>query len=142
MSDWREGGCLCGAARYEIDVEGARTGNCHCRDCQKNAGAPFMTFTSVVRGRFNWVAMPKGEAHASDIAVRRFCEKCGTPLTWEALDGAESVGVSTPTLDQPADIPVQYEIYTRTRFPWMAPVAGALQFDADGTVQAMDGNQG
>ena len=59
-TDLRQGGCLCGAVRYEINMDGARTGNCHCRDCQKNGGGPFMTFTTPLAGHLRWISEPKG----------------------------------------------------------------------------------
>jgi len=41
------GGCLCGAVRYECSAKPMMTGNCHCRDCQKSSGAPFVTAMAV-----------------------------------------------------------------------------------------------
>ena len=95
-TDLRTGGCLCGHVRYEIDMTGSRTGNCHCRDCQKNGGGPFMTFTNPRPGHLRWLQEPEGRAHASDIAVRRF-----------------------------------YEIYTKSRWASITPLAGVPQFEAD-----------
>ena len=49
----REGGCLCGAVRYEIDGEPAKNLNgsasvaiCHCRACQRSAGAPLVAWAA------------------------------------------------------------------------------------------------
>lgn len=128
-TDLRTGGCLCGAVRYEINMDGANTGNCHCRDCQKNSGGPFMTFTTPAPGRLKWLSEPGGEAHASDIARRRFCNQCGTPMTWESLSDKNDMAVSTGTLDDPEGVEILYEIYTRTRWKAMPPLAGVRQYD-------------
>lgn len=131
MADLRQGGCLCGAARYEINLDGHETGNCHCIDCQKNSGSAFMPFSNVDSGQFRWVNKPGGIYASSEVAVRRFCEKCGTPLTWEAIERPERQSVSTGTLDDTSGIEITYEIYTRSRLPGIMSVSGARQYEAD-----------
>ena len=46
-SDDRVGGCLCGAVRYRLTSAPFDTGYCHCRMCQRTAGAPVMVFSTV-----------------------------------------------------------------------------------------------
>lgn len=130
MADLRTGGCLCGAARYEINIDGNKTGNCHCIDCQKNSGSAFMPFTNVDSGQFRWVSKPEGKYASSNFAYRRFCKECGTPLTWEGNDRLEQTSVSTCTLDDTSGIQMVYEIYTRTRLEGISPVSGARQYAA------------
>ncbi|WP_020399155.1 GFA family protein [Kordiimonas gwangyangensis] len=127
MSTIKAGSCLCGHVRYEIDMAGSRTGNCHCRDCQKNGGGPFMTFTTPKPGKFKWIVEPEGRAQASDFAMRRFCTHCGTPMTWEHLS-KDDMAVSTGTLDDPSGVEIIYEIYTKSRWPVIPPMPGVDQF--------------
>ena len=129
MADVRQGGCLCGAVRFEINMDGHRTGNCHCRDCQKNSGSAFMPFTNVDAGHFRWIASPDGAFSASEKAVRRFCTKCGTPLTWEGVDDADTMSVSTGALDDPSGVEISYEIYTRSRWDSISAAPGARQYE-------------
>lgn len=132
MAKLQSGGCMCGAVRYEINLDGAKTGNCHCRDCQKNSGGAFMPFTSVDTGKLRWISEPTGVASASKNAVRRFCAKCGTPMTWEGLEFQDHQAVSTGTLDDPAQANLTYEIFTRSRWPGILPVSGARQYEGEG----------
>lgn len=127
MKDIREGGCLCGAARYQIDLTGQETGNCHCRDCQKQSGAPFATVTTVKIGQLNWITEPDGKVSISKLAVRRFCSQCGTPLQWCGVDYTDTANINTATLDDVAGLDIVYEIYTRSRMAGILPVAGAMQ---------------
>ena len=48
------GGCLCGAIRYEGIGEPYNVTHCHCEDCRKSAGAPFVTWASFRRGNFQF----------------------------------------------------------------------------------------
>jgi len=131
MANIHGGGCMCGAVRFEIDLDGAETGNCHCRDCQKNSGGAFMPFTTVKAGQLRWLHEPTGVMRSSDKAVRRFCSACGTPLTWEGEDYQHHQSVSTGTLDTPSSTPIVFEIFTRSRWPGIQPVPGARQYEGE-----------
>lgn len=131
MPNLRQGGCLCGAVRYEINLDGHETGNCHCIDCQKNSGSAYMPFANVDSGQFRWISKPKGAFKSSDIAVRRFCTQCGTPLTWESVESPDRQSVSIGTLDDTSGVEITYEIYTRSRLAGIQPVPGARQYEAD-----------
>ncbi len=36
-----EGGCFCGAIRYQVDGPPRRVTHCHCLHCRRTSGAPF-----------------------------------------------------------------------------------------------------
>jgi len=92
-----------------------------------------MPFTSVKLGQLTWTNEPQGVASVSDMAKRRFCNKCGTPMTWEGVEYQHHQSVSTGTLDDPSCTRITYEIYTRSRWVGIMPVEGALQFE-DGDI--------
>ena len=43
------GGCSCGAVRYRASGAPLWVAHCHCRDCQKNTGAPLATYAGFAR---------------------------------------------------------------------------------------------
>lgn len=130
MTDIRKGGCLCGSARYEINLKGEETGNCHCRDCQKQSGAAFVTVTTVSIDNFKWIKEPDGLISISDRASRRFCSLCGTPIQWCGVDYTDVANINTSTLDDPNGLNIVYEIFTRSRMDGVLPVVGAKQSQA------------
>lgn len=127
MVDVRQGGCLCGAARYEIDVTEHETGNCHCSLCQKHSGSAYLTVTCVPAGDFKWVAKPAGRYASSQSVIRRFCSNCGTPMTWESTEHSDIANVSLGTLDDTSGLAISYEVYVDNRVTGIAAVSGARQ---------------
>lgn len=114
-----EGGCLCGAIRYRIDGEPLSAGYCHCRMCQRAAGAPVVAWVAFRRDGFRWVKGEPARLQASARAVRRFCHDCGTALTFEYSADTESVDVTIASLDDPTAAEPVYQIWTSARLPWL-----------------------
>ena len=129
MGDLRQGGCLCGAARYEADVSNHETGNCHCSLCQKHTGSAFLTVTCISIEKFRWISKPVGECISSKAVIRRFCNKCGTPITWESSDYPDLANFGTGTLDDKGGLEISHEIYTANRMAGIQPVPGARQME-------------
>jgi len=47
------GGCACGAVRYECTAEPFMTFRCHCRDCQRTSGGPFVAAFYIPKRAFS-----------------------------------------------------------------------------------------
>lgn len=87
-----EGGCLCGALRYEVASPLGALTHCHCTTCRKHHGAPFATFVTVPMNAFRWI---EGESSLVTYAssrgrVRRSCGACGA-VAPTAVDGGMRV---------------------------------------------------
>ena len=118
-----EGGCMCGAVRYEAVGEPITVGHCHCHSCRGHTGAPVVTVVMFERDR---VKFPKGDRkiyNSSPGVGRSFCDQCGTPLTWEAKSGTSEpyhpvITIHISTLDNPDEfVPVQHW-YHAERIAW------------------------
>ena len=80
-----EGGCLCGAVRYRIGAEPDHAGYCHCRMCQRAAGAPVVAWLTVARAAFAWTRGEPAVYRSSAKAERLFCGACGTQLAFREI---------------------------------------------------------
>ena len=52
MGDQFEGGCLCGAVRYESAGDPVFSLQCHCRDCQRQTGSAYIAAMRVPSAGF------------------------------------------------------------------------------------------
>jgi len=101
-----EGGCLCGAIRYQLAQQPARVTLCHCQFCQRSTGAAYMVqpacdeadFTVTQGQTKTYRHISAGSGKAIEI---HFCDTCGTKIyqTFERFAGA--VGLYSGTLDDP-----------------------------------------
>jgi hypothetical protein len=98
------GGCMCGAVRYSIAEKPIASGLCHCNRCRPQSGSAFSTVIFVHRSA---VTISGETAVFEDVGssglkvLRRYCPRCGSPLTTEP-DLTPDVmfvkaGASTPT---------------------------------------------
>jgi hypothetical protein len=107
------GGCQCGATRYALYAAPTRASICHCRMCQKASGNYFMALTGVKRDEFAWTKNKPGTFRSSELVERDFCPKCGTPLTYRALD-LDRISVSIGSLDDPSSIHLEQQYGTES----------------------------
>lgn len=112
------GGCLCGAVRYEGIGELYNVTHCHCEDCRKSAGAPFVTWASFQRSNFQFTkGKPLEIAWAGRI--RSFCATCGSTLTFASEPDADEIDVTVATFDQPEIFTPADHIWTEDRISWI-----------------------
>jgi hypothetical protein len=97
-----QGGCLCGAVRYEARPAHRDGYYCHCRMCQLAFGNTRAAYLNLRKDEVRWLGPPSYYA-SSKIARRGFCSRCGTPLSFEFLD-SERMDLSAGSLDDPAQV--------------------------------------
>ncbi|MCW6509945.1 GFA family protein [Lichenifustis flavocetrariae] len=121
-----EGGCLCGACRYETHAAPMNVRACHCHRCQKATGASFYARVMVpldsviMRGPLGWFGAENG--------VRRgFCTLCGTSLASER-QSANTIGLAMGSLDQPDRFEPTEHIWTSSKQAWLKLDDGRSQY--------------
>src|SRR5436189_6441890 len=97
------GGCLCGSVRYEAAGQPYDITHCHCADCRRSSGAPFVTWASFRRSGFRFtIGQPRELRWAGRL--RSFCPHCGTPLSFMIAPDADELDVRACSCDQPVTV--------------------------------------
>jgi hypothetical protein len=116
------GGCQCGAVRFAISAPPTKISICHCRMCQKAAGAPFASFADIELGDFAWTRGKPVMFRSSSIAERDFCADCGTPLSFRRIGGPR-IEILTGTFDRPDRLVPTQQYGTEARLGWVVTIA-------------------
>lgn len=120
MTPKYQGGCLCGAVRYSCKAEPVATGNCHCRDCQRTSGGPYIAGFVMpapafdFTGEVTWYATMADSGNRSE---RAFCPTCGSSLFGRPESGSVFF-VHASTLDDPSWFKPAIDIFTASAQPW------------------------
>ena len=113
-----EGGCLCGAVRYRLSAPPFESTVCHCRSCRRASGAPAVGWITQKLDRVEFTRGAPREYRSSPPVLRGFCGACGTPLTWKHRDAADSIDITTASLDDPAAFPPADHTWVGEGVPW------------------------
>lgn len=97
-AETHSGGCQCGAVRFRLTGTPGTSSVCYCRMCQKASASHALALVSVGDAAIKWTRGAPSWFQSSDAARRGFCEKCGTPLAYDAPDG---LALSVLTFDDP-----------------------------------------
>jgi len=125
MNSKTEGGCACGACRYEIKGTPMIVHACHCTDCRRLGGAPLAVNIWIEADKVvchsgePQPVMLKGGESGQPCEVWH-CRNCGTAL-WARyhVSPGNCRWVRAGTLDEPAAFPPDVHIWTRSRLPWV-----------------------
>ena len=79
-----KGSCLCGTVSFELLAEPSEVSHCHCKMCQKQHGAAFGTYASVLIKDFVYLTGAEylSSYNSSGSIERKFCSKCGSSIEW------------------------------------------------------------
>ena len=120
MTTTVEGGCLCGAVRYEATGEARARALCHCRSCRLAAGAPSLAWVVFAAGDVRFISGTPTAYASSPGVTRTFCGACGTSLTFQEVSRPATIDITTATLDRPEAFAPTKEIWLEHRLEWEA----------------------
>jgi hypothetical protein len=116
------GGCQCGQVRYQLLAAPDHPSVCHCRMCQKASGGPLMAFVRVPKDKLRWTRGQPAVFRSSSLVERGFCSACGTPLTYNMLEGP-NISVSIGSLDDPEAVRPVLQYSVERTLSWVPTLA-------------------
>jgi hypothetical protein len=117
------GGCQCGAVRYELLNAPHHVSVCHCRMCQKASGGPIMAFARVRKDELRWRRGQPATFRSSSLVERQFCGACGTPLTYNFVEGG-NISVTACSLDDPEAVRPVLQYSVERTLSWFPSICG------------------
>jgi hypothetical protein len=115
------GGCLCGAVRFEIDGKLRHITHCHCSMCRKAHGAAFATYAQLGRRRLRLLSGGDGlrTFASSEGVTREFCGRCGSQLFWSRDDRPDVVCIAVGTVEGDPGGRPEAHIFESDRACWV-----------------------
>ncbi len=130
------GGCLCGAIRYRTRGMPMLAEYCHCRMCQKAAGAAFGNWMDFEADRIEWIGDRPEEYQSSSHVHRGFCGRCGSSLTFRNEERPQHITLTINSLDDPDQVVPTQHIYTDSQVVWLELTDGCARFATQSNRQA------
>ena len=128
------GRCMCGAASYKISAPPVAVGLCHCNRCRPQSGSALSTVMFVQRDaiKIGGETLVFEDVGSSGLKVlRRYCPRCGSPLTTESDLTPTLFFVKAGGLDQTDWLRPTFEMFVGRRVAWVSALPGAAQFEGN-----------
>jgi hypothetical protein len=115
-----QGGCLCGAVRFEITAPFLFSGYCHCTHCQRRTGTGSSANGRVPQEGFRLLqGADRLRAYQPATGVPKlFCADCGSALFSGEPLSDEQVAVRLGALDRDPGIRPQFRQFLDSSAPW------------------------
>lgn len=115
-----EGGCLCGAIRFEAIAPALRPHTCSCTICQHHSGSLTLAWVEFARDQVTWTGPggPPAQWRSSPKSSRAFCAVCGSTIG--SLDDAPVIALALGSFDAPnrKELAPTYHSYISKRPKW------------------------
>lgn len=125
MAEIHEGGCLCGAVRYQVTGEPRAAFVCHCRFCQHASGSAFQIPVYFAKESVVFIGGPlsaydhRMEGHGRILHLR-FCPRCATKVGWTLERNPAVQGICGGTFDDPNWFKITAHLFAPSAVNWMA----------------------
>ena len=113
-----EGGCMCGAVRFQITAKPLAPHYCHCTMCQKFTGGPFIVTATVPFEGFSFTKGKPAAYESSPGNLRLFCGACGSPLGVRVAEDPKLIIFTLGSLDDPNLIKPKFHVFTSSQVSW------------------------
>ena len=117
MTKAQTGKCACGTITFTATPEELWVCYCHCDDCKKATGAPVSTYVGIQTKDVSFKGTPKKYATSEGVS-RAWCERCGTPISYESIRWPDEIHFHIGIFDHPEELVPTGHVYTKEQLPW------------------------
>jgi hypothetical protein len=111
--------CYCGAISVRATQAPQIVCLCHCVDCRRVSGAPMVAVAAFDASAVTFEPDDGRTVSLVPGAVRNFCGKCGSPLSFRGDYVPDQIYVPIGLLDQAGELAPQVHSYESQRLPWL-----------------------
>jgi hypothetical protein len=97
-----------------------------------------VAWLTFAREQFEFLSGEPRSYRSSQGVIRRFCGKCGSGISYENAESAQSIDLTTISLDDPLAFPPSGEVWVEHRLPWQAVNALLHQYPKGATGHQSD----
>ncbi len=131
----RDGRCLCGNVRFELNSEKTSLDVCHCKNCQQQTGSPFAAFLTVPFAAMTFSGSLKkfddSKTVSGNIVERYFCGDCGSPCYVRVARAPNIAYVFSGLFDETDDLSPKGHGWTSQKHHWVEIGEDEPQFAVD-----------
>lgn len=115
-----KGSCLCQEVKYEYNEQINEVAICHCNQCKRAQGTPFVTNAPINTKGFVFTQGSElvKEFFSSPNKRRVFCGNCGSPFYSQRTDMPEVIRLRLGTVTEGHIPEPAYEIYCESKSNW------------------------
>jgi len=114
-----QGGCQCGAIRYEITGAPVIVAICHCTMCRRANAAPAVAWAMFHESQVAFTRDTPTFYGSSAEAKRGFCPACGTQISFTAGYIPGLIDITVGSLDEPHAVAPALHYWDSERLPWV-----------------------
>src|SRR5215470_9081428 len=115
----RTGHCLCGAVTFTARGEPRWVAHCHCESCRRATSSAITTYAGYTMANVEWTGEQPAEYHSSPGVTRRFCRRCGSPMSFEGGRWPDEIHLFVPTFDEPNGLHPTAHVHVQEQLSWL-----------------------
>jgi len=134
-----EGGCHCGALRYQLSAPPIGVYACHCTNCQRITASAFSISCIIGEPSFSFVkGKPARIEWTADSGTKRygaFCGKCGVRIIHGQEPTNNVLSLRGGTMDDKRWAEPAGHIWTKSAHPWVQFAPDDVIFEGQPTTE-------
>ena len=124
----RRGRCLCGLVQFVAHGEPNWVAHCHCESCRRATSAAFATYAGYPAAAVEWTAIAPSAYGSSPGVTRRFCPRCGSPMSFEGERWPGEIHLFVSSFTEPAQFAPQVHVHATEQLAWVHLADGLPRF--------------